>query len=53
MALAGIRAQCTCMAMGQAMGAAAYLAVKKRVPSREVETADIVALTIEHGAAPV
>jgi hypothetical protein len=53
MALAGIRAQCTCMAMGQAMGAAAYLAVKKGVPSREIDAADIVALTIEHGAAPV
>ncbi|MFX0073231.1 MAG: FAD-dependent oxidoreductase, partial [Candidatus Hermodarchaeota archaeon] len=36
MALAGIRAQCTCMAMGQAMGAAAALAVKKGVPSREI-----------------
>jgi hypothetical protein len=53
MALAGIRAQCTCMAMGQAMGAAAYLAIKKGVPSREINTADIVALTMEHGAAPV
>ena len=53
MALAGIRAQCTCMAMGQAMGAAAYLAVKKGIPSKEVAAADIVALTIEHGAAPV
>jgi hypothetical protein len=53
MALAGIRAQCTCMAMGQAMGAAAYLAVKKGVPSREIDASDIVALTIEHGAAAV
>jgi hypothetical protein len=53
MALAGIRAQCTCMAMGQAMGAAASLAVKRGVPSREINAADIVALTIEHGAAPV
>ena len=53
MALAGIRAQCTCMAMGQAMGAAAYLAIKKGLPSREISAADIVALTIEHGAAPV
>ncbi|MCG6912139.1 MAG: FAD-dependent oxidoreductase, partial [Deltaproteobacteria bacterium] len=32
MALAGIRAQCVCMAMGQAMGAAAAMAVKKGVP---------------------
>ena len=52
-ALAGIRAQCTCMAMGQAMGAAAALAVKRGVPSREVESKDIVALTVEHGAVPV
>jgi hypothetical protein len=41
------------MAMGQAMGAAAYLAVKKGVPSREIDASDIVALTIEHGAAAV
>lgn len=53
MALAGIRAQCTCMAMGQAMGAAAALAVKKRVASRDVDAKDIVALTIEHGAVPI
>jgi hypothetical protein len=52
-ALAGIRAQCTCMAMGQAMGAAAVLAIKHGVPSREIDSKDIVALTIEHGAAPV
>jgi hypothetical protein len=48
--LAGIRAQCTCMAMGQAVGAAAALAVKKGIPSREVPPRDIVALTVEHGA---
>jgi hypothetical protein len=52
-ALAGIRAQCTCMAMGQAMGAAATLAVKRGVASREVDSRDIVALTVEHGAVPV
>lgn len=52
-ALAGIRAQCTCMAMGQAMGAAAVLAVKRDVPSRQIDSKDIVALTVEHGAAPV
>jgi 2-polyprenyl-6-methoxyphenol hydroxylase-like FAD-dependent oxidoreductase len=50
MALAGIRAQCTCMAMGQAMGAAAALAVARGVPSREIDAEDIVALTVEHGA---
>ena len=52
-ALAGIRAQCTCMAMGQAMGAAAALAVKRGVPSREIDSREIVALTVEHGAVPV
>ncbi len=49
-ALAGIRAQCVCMAMGQAMGAAAALAVTRKTPSREIESKDIVALTVEHGA---
>lgn len=52
-ALAGIRAQCVCMAMGQAMGAAAALAVQRNVPSREISPADIVALTVEHGAVQV
>jgi 2-polyprenyl-6-methoxyphenol hydroxylase-like FAD-dependent oxidoreductase len=52
-AFAGIRAQCTCMAMGQAMGAAAALAVQRGVASRDVAAADIVALTVEHGAVPV
>ena len=52
-ALAGLRAQCTCMAMGQATGAAAALAVQRGVPSREVPAEDIVALTVEHGAVPV
>ena len=53
MALAGIRAQCTCMAMGQAMGAAAALAVKKKIPSRDIDSKDIVSLTIEHGAVDI
>ena len=52
-AFAGIRAQCTCMAMGQAMGAAAALAVLRGVVSREVDSKDIVAVTVEHGAVPV
>ncbi len=52
-AFAGIRAQCTCMAMGQAMGAAAALAVQRGVASREVSSKDVVALTVEHGAVPV
>ncbi len=53
LAFAGIRAQCTCMAMGQAMGAAAALAVKRKVFSRDVPASDIVALTKEHGAAEI
>ena len=52
-AFAGIRAQCTCMAMGQAMGAAAALAVQRGTASRDVPAADIVALTVEHGAVPL
>jgi glycine/D-amino acid oxidase-like deaminating enzyme len=52
-AFAGIRAQCTCMAMGQAMGAAAALAVQRGVASRDVPAADVVALTVEHGAVPL
>jgi len=47
MAHAAIRSMCNCMAMGQAMGAAAALG---GVPSREIDSKDIVALTIEHGA---
>ena len=53
MALAGIRAQCICMAMGQAMGAAASLAIQRNIPSRDISSKDILALTIEHGAVPV
>jgi hypothetical protein len=41
------------MAMGQAMGAAAALAVKKSIPSRDIDVKDIVALTVEHGAVPI
>jgi hypothetical protein len=52
-AFAGIRAQCTCMAMGQAMGAAAALAIKRGTTSRAISSQDIVNLTIEHGAATV
>jgi hypothetical protein len=52
-AFAGVRAQCTCMAMGQAMGAAAALAVQRAVASREVPSQDVVALTVEHGAVPL
>jgi hypothetical protein len=52
-AFAGIRAQCTCMAMGQAMGAAAALAVQKGRSSRDINSQDITDLTVEHGAVPV
>lgn len=52
-AMAGIRAQCTCMGMGQAMGAAAALAVKRGCFSKEVPAKDIVDLTIDHGAVPI
>ena len=52
-AFAGIRAQCTCMAMGQAMGAAAALAVQQGTASRDITSQDIVDLTVEHGAVPV
>ncbi len=52
-AFAGIRAQCICMATGQAMGAAAALAVQRGVASRDVTSRDVVALTVEHGAVPV
>ncbi|WKZ37891.1 MAG: FAD-dependent oxidoreductase [Anaerolineales bacterium] len=49
-AFAGIRAQCICMAMGQAMGAAAAMAVQRGVFSRELNSKDIVAVTVEHCA---
>lgn len=52
-ALAGLRAQCTCMAMGQAAGAAAALAIKAGKSSKEIEAGKIVELTIKMGAAPV
>jgi hypothetical protein len=39
--------------MGQAMGAAAALAIKRGVASREVNSQDIVAITVEHGAVPI
>ena len=51
--LAGLRAQCTCMAMGQAMGAAAALACQRGGASRDVPASDILSVTYEHGACPV
>jgi hypothetical protein len=41
------------MAMGQAMGAAAALAVQRGRSSRDITSQDIVDLTVEHGAVPV
>jgi hypothetical protein len=35
------------------MGAAAALAVQRKIPSREISPKDVVALTVEHGAVPV
>jgi hypothetical protein len=46
---AGIRTRCACMAMG----AAAALGVHRGVPSMEVDSGDIVAVTLEHGAAAI
>jgi len=51
--LAGLRAQCTCMAMGQAAGAAAALGIQRGVASRELSARDVRALTEEHGAVAV
>ncbi len=48
--LAGLRAQCTCMAMGQAAGAAAAIAIRRSIPSREVPAKEILAMTVAHGA---
>jgi hypothetical protein len=49
MALAGIRAQCAYMTMGQAIIALAALAVQRGIPSKEIDSRDIVAFTVEHG----
>jgi hypothetical protein len=38
------------MAMGQAVGAAAALAVRRGTYSRDINVEDIIALTKEHGA---
>ncbi|HEX2951224.1 MAG TPA: FAD-dependent oxidoreductase [Armatimonadota bacterium] len=45
-----LRVQASCMAMGQAVGAAAALAAQQRIPSREVALTDIRHLLTEHGA---
>jgi hypothetical protein len=45
-----VRVEASCMAMGQACGAAAALGAKRDIPSRKVPLADLRALLAEHGA---
>ena len=45
-----LRVEASCMAMGQAVGAAAALGAKQGIPSRDVPLEDIRALLSEHGA---
>jgi len=50
LANSGLRVQATCMAMGQAAGAAAAIAVKKGITPLDVPLAEIRSLLGEHGA---
>lgn len=50
LAHSALRVQASCMAMGQAAGAAAALGILQSRPSREVPIADIRALLARHGA---
>ena len=50
LANSGLRVQASCMGMGQAAGAAASLAAKKRTTPLKVPLAEIHALLKEHGA---
>jgi len=50
MANSALRVQATCMATGQAAGAAAALAAKKGVTPREVPIEEIKALLRDNGA---
>jgi putative CocE/NonD family hydrolase len=45
-----LRVEASCMAMGQAAGAAAALGAQHRIPSRDVSLGEIRALLREHGA---
>ncbi len=49
-AYAGMREQPFCMAMGQAAGAAAALAIRHGIASRDVDLCELKALLKEHGA---
>jgi hypothetical protein len=50
LANSALRVEASCMAMGQAVGAAAALGVKRGIPSRDAPLEDIRALLSEHGA---
>ena len=50
-AFSALRVGASCMAMGQAAGAAAALAVRTGIPSREVPLDSIRKLLRDHGAA--
>jgi hypothetical protein len=50
LANSALRVEASCMAMGQAAGAAAALGARKGIPSRDVPLEEIRALLREHGA---
>jgi hypothetical protein len=50
LANSALRVEASCMAMGQAVGAAAALGARRGIPSRDVPLADIHALLRAHGA---
>ena len=49
-AFSALRVEASCMAMGQAAGAAAALAVRMNVPSRDVPIEDVRGILIKHDA---
>ncbi len=49
-AFSALRVEASCMAMGQAAGAAAALGAQRHMPSRDVPIEDVRALLREHGA---
>jgi hypothetical protein len=49
-AFSALRVQASCMAMGQAVGAAAALAAASGIPSRDIPVTKIRSLLLEHGA---
>jgi hypothetical protein len=50
LANSALRVEASCMAMGQAAGAAATLGTRRGIPSRDVPVSEIRALLTEHGA---